>query len=270
MTVPWAAASVAALLVGGYAVAVRGRPASLPAWDGRRTAAWVTGALLVAVALCPPVAAGAQHDHRLHMVQHLLLGMYAPLGLVLGAPLTLLLGTLPRPLARRSVHVLRSAPVHVLAHPVVAAVLSTGGLFALYLTPLYGWTREHGVVHALVLTHLLLAGCLLTWSVAGPDPAPRRPDTATRLAVLVASAGAHAFLAKLLYARASEGTGHEHHGAAHVASAATELAQEAAVWMYYGGDGAELLLAVILLAAWYRRGAPRASGAAAPSDGLRC
>ncbi|WP_223148121.1 cytochrome c oxidase assembly protein, partial [Actinotalea sp. JY-7885] len=232
-------------------------PATLPRWRPGRTVAWVAGAVLVAAALSPPVAGAAQHDHRLHMLQHLLLGMYAPLGLVLGAPLTALLGSLPRRRARGWVRVLRSRPVHVLSHPATAAVLSTGGVLVLYLTPLYGWTREHDAVNALVLTHLLLAGCLLTWSIAGPDPAPGRPGLAVRTAVLVVSAGTHAFLAKLLYARAGAGHpgGHDHTG-----EHAVEAAQQAATWMYYGGDGAELLLAAALFATWYRlRGRERAA-----------
>ncbi|MBX9245386.1 cytochrome c oxidase assembly protein [Actinotalea ferrariae] len=259
MTTWWPAAATSAVLATGYLGALLARPAHLRPWSGLRTVAWLVGAVLVGVALSPPLAEHAQHDHGAHMAQHLLLGMYAPLGLVLGAPLTLVLGSAPRAAAVPLVRVLRSRPVHALSHPVTAAALSTGGLFALYLTPLYELTRSSTVVHGLVLAHLLLAGCLYTWAIAGPDPAPRRPGTTVRVATLVVAAGAHAFLAKLLYADAvrthADGT---HHGAA-----MTDAAQA----MYYGGDGAELLLAVALFAWWYRRGGTRAgrSARAAPT-----
>src|SRR5690606_35422567 len=72
---------------------------------------------------------------RAPMVQHLLPGMYAPLGLVLGAPVSVLLGSLGRRGRRVAAAVLRSPVVHVLSHPVAAAVISTGALLALYLGP---------------------------------------------------------------------------------------------------------------------------------------
>ncbi|WP_127572111.1 cytochrome c oxidase assembly protein [Georgenia faecalis] len=257
----WAAVGVGAVLAGGYALAWWARPASLPRWSGARTAAWLAGVVAVVVALSPPLTDLAHHDHRFHMATHLLLGMYAPLGLVLGAPVTLALGSLPRRGRRVLTGVLRSPPVHVLSHPVPAAVLNVGGMVVLYLTPLYGLSMARPEVHALVMAHFLLAGCLYTWAIAGPDPAPRRPGMATRTTVLVAAAGAHAFLAKLLYARAGEVA------AGHGDPASMEAGAQ---WMYYGGDVAELALAVMLFAWWYRRRrpevAPRAS--AAPTPGV--
>jgi putative membrane protein len=239
---------VAGALLLPYLLALAVRPGTLPRWAPWRTAAWVAGVVLVAAALGPPLATVAHHDHRAHMAQHLLLGMYAPLGLVLGAPLTLLVGSLTRAPRRRLVALLRSRPAHVLAHPGTAALLSVGGLFLLYLTPLYAVTAERPVVHALVLTHLLLAGALLTWSIAGPDPAPNRPGMLTRVTVLVLAAGAHAFLAKLVHARADVlATGHG--GPAGL--------REAARWMYSGGDVAEVALAVMLFTWWYRRAGRR-------------
>ncbi len=251
----WPTALATGALLAPYAVGLARRPPTLPAWSPWRTAAWVTGALLVAVAVSPPLAGLAATDHRAHMVQHLLLGMYAPLGLVLGAPARLLLGSVGPARGRRVSHLLHSAPVHVLSHPVPAAVLDVGALFVLYLTPLEAAVRAEPLVRWLVLGHFLAAGCLFTWSIAGTDPAPRRPVVRARALVLVAAAGAHAALAKLLYARAVRaGDVHASHAGAHDAAHRAD----AAVWMYYGGDGAELLLAVALLATWYRRRSPRA------------
>ncbi len=246
----WLAAAAAAALVAPYAAGVARRPATLPPWSPWRTTAWVTGALLVAASVSPPLADLAVTDHRAHMVQHLLLGMYAPLGLVLGAPARLLLGSVRPRRGRRLSHLLRSAPVHVLSHPVTAGLLDVGALYVLYLTPLEAAVRGDPALRWLVLGHFLAAGCLFTWSIAGTDPGPRRPSVRARAVVLVAAAGAHAALAKLLHARAVRG-GHgpsDHTGTHDPAHAA-----EAAVWMYYGGDGAEVLLAVALLATWYRR-----------------
>jgi putative membrane protein len=221
-----------------------GRP-----WSRWRTASWLTGVALVAAALTP-VVAQVPPGAREHMVQHLLLGMLGPLGLVMGAPVTLLLGATPTPVGRAVAGVLRSRPLHVLGHPVTAALLHVGGLFALYLTPVYATAARHEAVHLLVHVHFLVAGCLFTWAVAGPDPAPRRPGVGVRAAVLVVAGGAHSYLGKLLYARAGELPPGAGHSAAEV--------EVAARWMYYGGDVVELLLAAALFAAWYR-GAGRAA-----------
>jgi putative membrane protein len=224
-------------------------------WSDLRTASFGLGLILVAAALSPPVEAVAA-DARGHMVQHLLLGMYAPIALVLGAPMTLLLAALPVPARRPVAVVLRSRPLHVLSHVTTAAALSVGALYLLYLTPLYTLSTRSEFVHHLLHLHFVLAGYLFAWAVAGPDPAPRRPGKGVRIAVVVAAGGAHGFLAKLLFSRAPTlppGSGHD----------ATEI-ELAAQWMYYGGHVTDLLLLTALFAAWYRRAGRAAVLAPAP------
>ncbi|PZR53919.1 cytochrome c oxidase assembly protein [Xylanimonas oleitrophica] len=237
---------------------VRRRGALGRPWSGWRTAAWCAGALLLAVAVSPPLVSTAHADPAGHMVQHLLLGMYAPLGLVLAAPVTLLLGAASPAWRRRTARLLGSRPVHVLSHPVTAGLLTSGGLAVLYLTSLYAASLHRPWLHALVSVHFVASGCLFASAVAGPDPVPRRPSTATRAVVLVLTAAAHAVLAKWLYAHAGTlppGAGHT--------PAATE---RAAQWMYYGGDVAEVLLACALFAGWRRarRHGARRTGRAGP------
>jgi putative membrane protein len=64
------------------------------AWRAWRPITFAVGLVLVAAALSPPVEAAATGAPG-HMTQHLLLGMYALLALVLGAPATLPLAALP-------------------------------------------------------------------------------------------------------------------------------------------------------------------------------
>ena len=250
--------AVSLLLVGGalaaYAAAALAQRRRGRAWSGWRSAAFAAGAGLVALAVSPPVVAFAHHDLRGHMMQHLLIGMLAPLGLVLGAPVTLALRTLSVPAARRVTRVLRSRPVQALAHPATAAVLNVGGMYALYLTPLYAATLAEPALHHLVHVHFLAAGYLFSWSVlAGPDPAPHPPSRWVRLGVLFASMGAHAVLGKLMYGFLWPRG---------VPYGADEI-RDAAQIMYYGGDLAEVLLVVALFAGWYRARRPRRPALAA-------
>ncbi len=236
------AAQLVALVAGGFLLADLHRRRALV-----RRSAW--GGLLLGAGGFQLVDGLVNHKVlRVHQVRYDVELLPYDLGWNLAAVLLLVAG------ARRLAGALRSPVVRVVAHPVTAALLDVGVLFVLYLTPLLAATATRPWLHALVLVHMLLAGCLFTWAVLGQGPGPRRPRLAVRLAVLVAAAGAHAYLATLLYARAEI---HAHHDA-HAATM-----QQAALWMYYGGDVAEILLAVALLAAWYRRGARRRPAPAA-------
>ncbi len=211
-------------------------------WPRRRTASFLTGCALLGAALLPPIAPSAHGDFRGHMLQHLLIGMYAPLALVLGAPVTVLLRALPARDARTLTALLRSRPVGLLAHPLTALTLSTGGLAALYFTPLYDTATAHPAGHWLLHAHFLASGCLFAWAIAGPDPAPARPSVPARLAVLGAAIAAHAAISQLMYGGFLIGV---HAPIAQIRGGA-EL-------MYYGGDIAELLLAAALVTTWRPR-----------------
>jgi putative membrane protein len=207
--------------------------------DRWRTASFLTGCALLALALVPPIAPLAHEDFRGHMLQHLLIGMYAPPALVLGAPITVLLRALPARRARRVTAVLRSRPLGVLAHPVTALCLSTGGLAVLYFTPLYEATTGRPALHWLLHAHFLASGCLFAWVIAGPDPAPARPGVRARLVVLGVAIAAHAVISQLMYG----GFLIEVHAPIAEIRGGAEI-------MYYGGDIAELLLAAALVATW--------------------
>lgn len=224
-------------------VYVLGMVRARPGWPAWRTAAWLGGCAVVAVAGSPLV--GPHSDPRMHMASHLLLGMVAPLGLVLAAPVTLLLRASPPRVGRAVTRLLRQPPVRVLAHPVSGLVLSVGGLYVVMLTSVYAWAAHDALLHQLIHLHYLAAGCLLTWSLVGPDPAPHRAGMPTRVAVLIAAAAGHAVLAKHLYASAERMAG--------PLMTDPRTLENAAMLMYYGADVAELLLAAALFGSWYSR-----------------
>ncbi|NEK95157.1 cytochrome c oxidase assembly protein [Modestobacter muralis] len=236
--------SIAALL---YVLARRRLVSRGGAWPAARTWAALGGMLCLAVALTPPLADRTGYFPA-HVAQHLLTVMLAPLLLALSAPVTLALRSLPvvpGPTGaprRLLLEFLHSPLLRVLTTPLVVAVLEVGSLYGLYLTPLFGALHDHAWLHVLVHTHMFLSGCLLSWLLVSPDPMPHRPSVTVRVVLLIVVAGGHNILAKLMYARALPA------GAGPV-----EEVQLGAQWMYYGGDLIDVLLAVALLAGWYRR-----------------
>ena len=210
-----------------------------------RGAAFTAGCAALATGLALPVTSFAGH-----MTQHVLIGMVAPLGLVLGAPVTVLLRVLPVRAARRLTGLLRSRPLRFLTHPVTALVLSVGSLAVLYLTPLYAYAGHHPLLHL----HFVLSGVLFAWVVAGVDPAPHRPSVAVRLVVLGVAVAAHATLSQLLYA-----------GAWVLVPATDADRQAGATIMYYAGDLAELLLAFAVVQSRAAAGRVARIGSLAPA-----
>lgn len=211
--------------------------------DGWRTISFLLGSVLLAVSMLPSLMAWAHQDLRGHMVQHLLIGMYAPLFLVLGAPVTLALKVLPVNTARGVTAVLRSSVFYFVSHPITAFLLNIGGMYLLYLTPLYVESLANPILHYLIHIHFLAAGYLFTWSMIGQEPVPRRPTFNVRVFILFISIAAHAFLSKFMYAYLYP---------LNSTNSNTQI-QEAAKLMYYWGDLSELLLAIALLALWYQR-----------------
>jgi putative membrane protein len=209
-----------------------------PAWRRSRTASWLGGCAVLAVAGTP--LANSPTDARAHVLTHLLVGMVAPIGLVLAAPVTLVLRVCPPSRRRAIVRGLRCAPARVLGHPITGLVLSVGGLWVVMLSPLY---VAGPVAHQLLLVHYLAAGGLLTWSLVGTDPSPHRAGLPMRVGVLVAATAGHAVLAKYAYAAAERMAGE-------LATDARTL-EIAALLMYYGADLADLALAVVLFSSWY-------------------
>ena len=240
-----AAVVVAAVL---YAVALWSSRRRSP-WPAGRTACWAAGLACAALAL-GPVARAAHESFTAHIVGHLLLGVLAPLLLVLGAPVTLALRALPVDDARALTRVLRAPVVRWVTHPFVAAVLNAGGLWLLYGTAADGaglFALMHGsaIVHAAVHLHILLAGYLFTASIVGRDPDPHRAPLAVRAAVLVAFIAVHSMLAKWLY-------GHPPAGVDPLD------AQVGSQVMYYGGDVVDVTLLVLLGLGWFTATRPRA------------
>lgn len=209
------------------------------AWPWWRVVSFTSGSAGVAWAAAGPLPGG---PFTAHMVQHLILGMAAPLLLVLARPLTLALRVLPPGAVRRGLPALaRSRPVGWLVFPPLAALLDVGGLWLLYRTELFAAVQHRPLLHAVLHAHVLAAGLLFTFAVCRLDPVPRRWGLPLRGATLLAAGAAHAVLAKTLYASPPPG-----------AVLTTADLHTGAQVMYYGGDLVEASLGVVLAASWYQ------------------
>lgn len=239
----WLPLIVIFLLTLAYLAAAYGQRSNAASWSVWRSGFFILGSLLLAVAVSPPLMTWAHHDLVGHMTLHLLIGMLAPLAWVLAAPITLLLRTLPQAGGRRVAAFLQSRLVRVVSHPVSALVLNIGGMYVLYLTPLYSASLNNSLLHYGVHIHFLVAGYLFCWSIlAEPDASPHRLSLRFRLGILFASIATHSLLGKIMYGYGwPRGTFHS-----------LDEVQAAAQVMYYGGDFAEVLLAIVLLTFWLR------------------
>lgn len=207
-------------------------------WPYYRTFLLICFFLCVAISTIGQLATLSHVDFKIHMICHLLLGMVAPLLLVLSAPMTLFLRTLPVHLARRLSKILKSFPFLLFTHPIVAAVLNIGGLWLLYTTNLYVHMHEYPLLHFIVHFHIFLSGYVFTLSMISMDPMPHRFPFLIRTIVLVCALGGHGILAKYIYAHPPTGV-------------STIQGEIGGMLMYYGGDGIEIVVIYLLCQKWF-------------------
>jgi cytochrome c oxidase assembly factor CtaG/putative copper export protein len=168
-------------------------------WPVGRTVAWLLGVLLVAVTTLSGLMTYGMVVLSVHMIQHMVLAMVAPVLLVLGAPITLALRAIApaargqRGLRELIVSVVHSRAVRLLTHPVVAWVLFVSAPFLTYFTPLFEFAMRHHTAHIAMQLHFLAVGYLFAEVLVGVDPLPKRPAHALRVLMVLAAMGFHAF-----------------------------------------------------------------------------
>ncbi|MBT2770966.1 cytochrome c oxidase assembly protein [Halomonas sp. ISL-60] len=213
-------------------------------WPFYRTVFWSIGVIFAVIAVAGPLANLAHTDFIAHMLSHLLLGMLAPLLMLLGAPMTLLLKTLRIPLARHLTRILRSWPSRILTHPIITSLLNIGGLWLLYTTNLYSLMHENTLLYLIFHFHIFVAGYLFTVSLIYIDPMPHRFSFLYRSIVLIISLAGHGVLSKIIYAYPPTGV-------------PLDQAKLGGMLMYYGGDAIDIIIIFILCLQWFRATRPR-------------
>lgn len=169
-------------------------------WPPGRAISWFTGLAIVGWATFGGLGLYSHVLFSAHMASHMLLSMVAPIFLVLGAPVTLALRTLPGPrvpgergLRQLLIQILHSRFVRFSTHPLVATALFVGGLYALYFTGLFPWLMQSHLGHAAMQTHFLLSGSLFFYVLVGIDPSPRKLPALARMGIILVVIPFHAF-----------------------------------------------------------------------------
>ncbi len=169
-------------------------------WPVGRTIAFALAVSAADFATSGGLGVYAQWSFSYHMIAHMVLGMIAPIGFVLSAPITLALRALPagRGENERGIRGSLIALIHsrysiILTNPITALAIFDGSLFALYMTPLFGHLMASHIGHLFMDIHFLLAGYLFFYIIVGVDPNPRKIPHLARIIVLFAAMSIHAF-----------------------------------------------------------------------------
>lgn len=183
-----------------YLVGVRRLRQRGDRWPAGRTFAWLCGCATILVATSSGIGRYAPAMFSVHMGQHMLLSMLAPVFLVLAGPTSLALRVLKpagrgQPAGAREwlLAFLHSPLTRALTNPVVALMLFVGSFYALYFTGLFDAALFQHWAHLAMNAHFLLVGYVFYWPVIGIDPAPRALPPLGKLGLVFASMPFHAF-----------------------------------------------------------------------------
>lgn len=250
---PVAPASMLSLVVAAGTWVVLARRAGHPggaAW-------WWAGLAALAVALLSPIDLLGESLLSVHMVQHLLLGLVAPLLIVRSRPMRvfahLLHPTLRRELGRSGSRLRRRRGVGV---AVVAAHIAVW--WAWHVPALYEAAVTHDLIHLAEHTTMFLSGLAL-WGICWPAGPVRQQGGLAVLGVFAAASGTGALAALLTLAARP-------HYATDVATARAwgvdRLADEqlAGAIMWVPGGFLYLGVGVALFVAWLGGRHPRDPG----------
>ncbi|MEV6011083.1 cytochrome c oxidase assembly protein [Streptomyces sp. NPDC051976] len=168
-------------------------------WPVSRTVSFAAGVLTVALVMCTGLNDYGMVMFSVHMVQHMVLSMLSPILLLLGAPVTLALRTLPTAGRGRIgprellVKLLHSRYLRIITHPAFTLPLFIASLYALYFSPLFDTLMHSRTGHIAMMVHFLLVGLIFFWPIMGVDPGPHRPGYVMRMLELFAGMPFHAF-----------------------------------------------------------------------------
>lgn len=228
--------------------------APMRTWPRSRTVCFGAGLCILAFATMSGLARYDTVLFSLHTLQHVLLGMVAPLLLALGAPITLALQASRRPMQTVLLRLVHHPVVHALTRPATAWALFGGTLFALYFSPLFDLSLRNPTVHALVHLHFVVVGVLFCWPAVGVDPMRRPLSHPVRLLYVLLAVPFHAFLGLAVLSSSAHPLGADVYGHVTRAWGPTLVADQrtGAGILWALGDLFGLVAGGIIAARWVR------------------
>lgn len=169
------------------------------AWPIHRSVAWVFAMLVLVYATSGGVAVYGEILFSAHMIEHMILTMLIPVGIVLSAPVTLVARAVD---ARRDgsrgmrewiLGIIQSRWIGFVGHPLISTVIFAMSLMVFYYSPLLSWATTTHLGHQWMVVHFLLTGYLFVQALISVDPSPHRTPYPMRLILLMATMGFHAF-----------------------------------------------------------------------------
>lgn len=193
----WAAISIAIGVV-AYAIGVRRLTQRGDRWPVGRTIYWMVGMATLLYATNGALGAYDTVLFSIHMVQHMILAMVAPVFLAQGAPMTLALRVLPVAPRARLVRIVHSRVAKFLLFPPLTTALMIVTPFALYPTGLYDITLRNSFAHDLLHVFMFSSGCAFFWPLLGSDPTPWKLPYPFRILLFFLTMPFHAFIGVML------------------------------------------------------------------------
>src|SRR3954453_3199837 len=189
--------SVVALLV--YLGAVGRLRRSGVTWPWWRSLAWFGGTASLFAVTGTWVNGYSMVLFSVHMTQHMVLSLITPLLLLLAAPVTLALRTLPRGRGAAGaprallLDALHSRFARVVSSPFFTVPLFIASLYGIYFTPLFDALMSNPIGHQVMLAPFVVVGLLFFGPIVAQDPWPRTLSHPGRMLELLLPVPFHAF-----------------------------------------------------------------------------
>lgn len=168
-------------------------------WPIHRPIVWLGAMVVLVYATSGGVAVYGEFLFSAHMIEHMLLTMLIPVGIVLAAPVTLVARAIEvrhdgsRGMREWFLGIIQSRWIGFVGHPLVSTVVFALSLMVFYYSPLLSWASTTHLGHEWMILHFLLAGYLFVQALIGVDPSPHRTSYPVRMILLMGTMGFHAF-----------------------------------------------------------------------------
>jgi cytochrome c oxidase assembly factor CtaG len=242
-------------LEGAWRVARRHPARPWPWW---RTALFLCGLAVVVMATESGIGAYSDVLFWDHMIQHLMLIMVAPVLLVAGAPLTLLLHASRNPLHTWAKRAIRSRLATGLTWPPFGIIAYTATIVGTHLTGLMNVIMSNAAVRDGEHVLYLVVGYLFFLPLVGREPIRWRISYPARLLVLFLTMPVDTFTGLILGYSTTPMTGMGPRPA-WAPNPVSDLHSGGAV-MWIGGDAIMFAVMMLVFLAWTRDGRAASSG----------